>query len=144
VATGGEELSAVRLLVGGAVLALATIGCAGEPRDLGTVSARDPELGQVMEWKVIEIGGVAFAGTFPADFVEVDADGLTATVFFKGGRPSCNALTDVRLTRVDPKPPTATVSYGMRLGVGGCTADLWNLAVRVPLDPPFDPAASTR
>ena len=135
-------MSAARLVVVAAVLALATMGCAGEPPDLGTISARDPELNQAMEWKVIEIEGISpFSGTFAADFVEVDADGLTATVFFKGGRPSCNALTDVRLTRIDPKPPTATVSYGLRLGVGGCTADLWYLAVRVALDPPFDPAA---
>ena len=132
-------MTAARLAVVVAVLVLATIGCAGEPRDLGTVSARDPELGQVAEWTLLEVGGAAFAGTFAASFVEVDADGLTATVFFKGGRPSCNALTEVRLTRNDPKPPTATVSYGMRLGVGGCSADLWNLAVRVPLDPPFKP-----
>lgn len=133
-------MSATRLVVVVAVLALATIGCAGEPPDLGTISARDPELGQVMEWKVLEIEGISpFSGTFPADFVSVDPDGLTATVFFKGGRPACNAVTNVALKRNDPKMPTATVSYGLRLGVGGCTADLWNLAIRVRLDPPFKP-----
>jgi hypothetical protein len=122
-----------------AVAALVVVaGCSGEPRDLGTVSARDPQLGQDMKWTLLEVGGTAFAGNFPADFVKVDDDGLTATVFFKGGRPSCNALTGVALARRDPEPPTATVSYGMRLGVMVCTADLWNLAVRVPLDPPFD------
>jgi hypothetical protein len=121
-------------------LALLLAACGGQPRELGKVMRLDPEVGQESEWTLVEVEGISPASA-PIQPLAVDVapDGMTATVYFKGGRPACYAVGGVDLQRHDPGTPTATVTYGMRLGVFGCTADLWNLALRVPLDPPFDP-----
>jgi hypothetical protein len=116
------------------------VGCGGQPRDLGMVNAHDPEFDMDGQWVLVEIEGATLAaGPVPAVAVEVAADGTTATVLFRGGDPNCYTVADVRVERHDPKPPMATVMYGMRLGVTGCNAALANLAIRVPLDPPFEP-----
>jgi hypothetical protein len=90
-------------------------------------------------YTLVEVGGAAMTAPIPADFVEIDDDGSGMTVFFHGGRPACHAVTGVQVERRDPARPTAVIDYGLRLGVFGCTADLWNLAIRVPLEPPFQP-----
>jgi hypothetical protein len=121
--------------------ALLVVACnTGGYRDLGTLAPVDPPAGLEGDWTLVEIAGAAWPpARVPARFVEISADGRTATVFFEGGRPTCNAVTGVDLERHDPGPPNATVQYGVRLGVWSCTADLWRLAVRVPLDPPILP-----
>ena len=125
-----------------ALLAMTAIACGGEPRDLGIVAGRDPQFDMDAQWKVVEIAGIAPSSeSIQADVVDVDADGATATAFFKGGDPACYAVTGVELERRDPDVPNIWVSYGMRLGVFGCDAALANLAIRVPLGPPMEPAS---
>ena len=125
------------------LVALLVVACGGKPRELGKVAQPDPEFGQDSEWTLVEIEGITpAAGRIDPVLLTVAPDGMTATVFFRGGPPGCNAVSGVELQRHDPGTPTATVMYGMRLWVFGCTADLWNLAIRVPLDPPFNAGGS--
>jgi hypothetical protein len=122
-----------------ALLAMTAIACGGEPRDLGTIAHRDPEFDMDAEWKVVEVAGLAPSSeSIQADVVDVDADGATATVLFKGGDPSCYAVTGFEIERHDPDVPDIWVRYGMRLGVFGCNAALANLAIRMPLEPPME------
>lgn len=74
-----------------------------------------------------------------ARIVEVDADSRTLTAFFTGGDPHCQAVAGVVVERRDPALPRVTIKYGMRLWVTSCNAALYNLAIRVPVEPPFVP-----
>lgn len=135
----GEVTRAIRLSMI-AMAAILAIACGGQPRDLGTISHHDPEFDIEAEWTIVEVEGVTLApAAVPAVLVEVDADGRNATVFFRGGRPSCYTAAGVTIERHDPELPTATVLYGLRVGNFGCTADLWYLAIRAGLEPPFKP-----
>jgi hypothetical protein len=115
------------------------VACGGSPPDLGTVEPAEPIGGQSGPWKLVQIEGITPG---PARIepvrVEIAPDGASMIVFFQGGNPNCYTVADVEVERHDPAPPAVAVLYGMRLGVMGCTADLASLAIRRPLDPPFD------
>ena len=121
------------------VLAAALIaGCGGSPPDLGSVEFQNPETNQPATWKLIEVEGIVPGiGRFDPLAFQIDPDGRSMTVYFQGGNPECYALAGVPVVRNDPDPPDVQVEYGLRLGVMGCDAALYNLATRVRLDPPF-------
>jgi hypothetical protein len=123
-------------------VALIAGGCGGEPRDLGTVTGPDPLGGQEpTDWRLVEVEGIApCSDPIQATAVEVEPDGVAATVFFQGGDPECYAVTGITIERHDPDPPSATVGYGLRLGHFGCNAALAFLAIKIQLFPALQPA----
>jgi hypothetical protein len=127
--------------VGGlALVVMLLAGCGGSPPDLGTVEPREP-IPEAPDgvFKLLTVEGLTMAaGRFEPLAVEIASDGRSMTIFFQGGSPECEALAGVRVIRHDPKLPDVEVEYGLRLGVMGCNAALFNLATRVALDPPFD------
>jgi hypothetical protein len=130
---------AARSLAGVALIAMALTACRGAPPDLGTIEPREPIAGQTGSWQLIRSDGVVpSADPVVPLAVEVDADGRTMTVFFQGGNPECYGLAGATVIRNDPETPDVELRYGMRLGVLGCDAALYNLATRVELVPPIE------
>ena len=113
------------LRIAGVVIALvamvaALAGCGRSPRDLGTVQPRSSFAPFGGPWTLVEVGGfVPGASAQRPEFVEIDPDGRSMTIYFLGGNTGCYAVASVDVARRDPAEPEVTIWYGTRFGVLG-------------------------